>query len=131
MTLTGQTSITAAVGTELVVTPGQESAVSLQPQPISSIPVGTEVEETLGNVPLLDANLPTGDHTEDINVGQHREEEEENQDIIEVSNDEKDLDREVPPEYTIHRARIAGLDKEMGSADAGGFAPKHLPFRFD
>lgn len=79
----------------------------------------------------LDVDLLIEDHTKDIHVGQYQEEEEESQDVIEVLDDERDLDREVLPGYTICGAGIGAPNQEMGLASAGNFAPKHLPFRFN
>lgn len=56
-----------------MVTLGQEGVVALQLQPISSILVGIEVEGTQENVPPPDADLSTGNHSEDVDAVNMRE----------------------------------------------------------
>lgn len=64
-------------------------------------------------------------------MGRRGEEEERNQDIIETSDNERDADREVPQEYTIHGARFGGQGEEASLASAGSDGQEHLPFRLD
>lgn len=80
--------------------------------------MGIEAEGTKENVLTSDADLPIGDHIEDADAGQHREDDEENQDIIKVFDGERDMDREIPLEYTIYGARAGGQNQEMGSIGA-------------
>lgn len=63
-------------------------------------------------------------------MGQHRKEEE-NQDVIKVSDDDRNVDQKVSPEYTIHGAGIGDQSQATDSSIAGGSVPRRLPFRFD
>lgn len=54
-----------------------------------------------------------------MDAGQHPGNEEEGQDVIKVLDDERDLDGEVPPEYTIHGVGAESQDQDTGSVGAG------------
>lgn len=83
VTFTGQSPDARVADIEQVIVAGQGNTAMLKVQQVPAIPAQIEMQETqTTNVPAPDADLPTGDLPEDVEEGQRREGEEEDQQII-------------------------------------------------